>query len=117
MFPGYLFLHHVIDKVSFLDLRRARGLVRVLGGQWDRLEAVPDAQIEAIQHVLRARMPVMQHQYLRAGQRVRITRGPLAGVEGIFLEGRLTKGLVVLSVELLRRSVAVEVDCTSVVAA
>jgi len=117
MFPGYLFLHHIMDKLSFLEVRKARGLVRVLGGPWDRLTAVPDAEIEAIQRVLRAHLPVMHHQYLREGQRVRITQGPLAGVEGIFLQGRPTKGLVLLSVELLRRSVAVEVDCTSVVAA
>jgi transcription antitermination factor NusG len=48
---------------------------------------------------------------------VRIVRGPLAGVEGILLQTKATKGLLVLSIELLQRSVAVEVDCTAVVAA
>jgi len=44
--------------------------------------------------------------------RVRITRGPFADVEGVLLRTKPNKGLLVISVELLRRSVAVEVDCT-----
>jgi transcription antitermination factor NusG len=51
------------------------------------------------------------------GQRVRITSGPLAHVEGILVNRRASKGLLVLSVHLFQRSVAVEVDCTSAVAA
>lgn len=59
----------------------------------------------------------LPHPYLREGQRVRITRGPLAGVEGILVHSKPHKGLLVFSIELLQRSVAVEVDCTLVVAA
>jgi transcriptional antiterminator NusG len=117
MFPGYLFLRHAIDKVSYIDVRKARGLVRILGEQWDRLSVVPDAEIEALQTVLNASLPVMTHPYLREGQRVRITRGPLRGIEGIFVYSKPAKGLVILSVDLLQRSVAVEVDCSIVTAA
>ncbi|MBI3330370.1 MAG: NusG-like protein [Nitrospinae bacterium] len=117
MFPGYLFLHHTMDKTSVLEVRKARGLVRILGERWDRLATVPDAEIEAIQRVLRAHLPALPHPYLREGQRVRITGGPLAGVEGILVLSKVQKGLLVLSIELLQRSVAVEVDCTLVVAA
>lgn len=117
LFPGYLFLHHALDKASFLDVRKVRGLVRILGERWDRLAAVPEAEIRAIQGVVRAHLPARPHPYLREGQRVRITQGPLAGVEGILVQVKAAKGLLVLSVELLRRSVAVEVDCTTVVAA
>jgi transcription antitermination factor NusG len=45
---------------------------------------------------------------------VRIRRGPLSGVEGILVDGKAHKGRLVLSVELLQQSVAVEVDCTDV---
>jgi transcription antitermination factor NusG len=41
-------------------------------------------------------------------------RGPLAGVEGVFLRGRPDRGLFVVSISLLQRSVAVELDCTQV---
>ena len=117
MFPGYLFLQHVLDKASYLRVRQARGLVRILGERWDRLATIPEGEILAIRRVLQAELPVVPHPYLREGQRVRITQGPLAGVEGILLQGKPHKGLLVLSVDLLQRSVAVEVDCTTVVAA
>lgn len=115
MFAGYLFLRHAMDKVSYIEVRKARGLVRVLGERWDRLAEVPDREIDAIQKLLRAQVPALPHPYLREGQRVRITCGPLAGVEGILMQVRPNKGLLVLSVGLLQRSVAVEVDCTQVV--
>lgn len=117
MFPGYLFLRHAMDKASYIEVRKARGLVRILGERSDRLAVVPDGEIEAIQRVLDARVPAMPHPYLREGQRVRITRGPLAGVEGILVQIKPNKGVLVLSVDLLQRSVAVAVDCTLVAAA
>lgn len=117
MFPGYLFVHFAVDKATYIEVRKARALVRILGERWDRLAAVPDREIEAIQGVLHARLPALPHPYLREGERVRITRGPLAGVEGILVQDKSSKGLLVLSIELLRRSVAVEVDCTLVVPA
>jgi transcription termination/antitermination protein NusG len=117
MFPGYLFLRHTMDKTGYIEVRKARGLAGVLGERWDRLATVPQDEIEAIRVVLRARAAVLPHAYLRDGQRVRITRGPLANVEGILVRQKPRHGLLVLSVELLQRSVAVEVDCTCVVPA
>jgi transcription antitermination factor NusG len=78
---------------------------------------VPDADLEAIQKVLQARVPVLPYPYLKEGQRVRITSGPLTGAEGILINRRPEKGIVVLSVDLLQRSIAVEIDCSAVVAA
>lgn len=114
MFPGYLFLHHAMDKASYIEMRKVRGLVRILGERWDRLAVVPGAEIEAIQVVMQASLSALPYPYLREGQRVRITSGPLANVEGILVRINPTKGLLVLSIDLLRRSVAVEVDCTLV---
>jgi transcription antitermination factor NusG len=114
MFPGYVFLHHSIDKRSYVEIAKARGLVRVLGERWDRLTPVPDDEIDAIRRVVASDVPVFPHPYLRDGQQVRITDGPLAGLEGFLLSTKPQKGLFVVSVELLQRSVAVEVDCTQV---
>jgi transcriptional antiterminator NusG len=114
MFPSYLFLHRIMDKISFIEIAKARGLVRILGERWDRLSIVPESEIDAIQRVLQAELPVAPHPYLREGQRVRITHGPLTGVEGILVQSKPNKGLLVLSIELLRRSIAVEVDATVV---
>jgi transcriptional antiterminator NusG len=117
MFPGYLFAHHAMDHASYVEVRRARGLVCILGDGWDRLASVPDKEVEAIQRVVDAQLPAQPHPYLREGQRVRITGGALAGVEGIMVQTKPDKGLLVLSINLFQRSVAVEVDCTLAVAA
>jgi transcription termination/antitermination protein NusG len=117
MFPGYLFLRCAMDKTSYIEVQKTRGLVCVLGERWDALSEVPDSEVEAIHTVAQACLPVWPHAYPCVGQRVRITCGPLADVEGTLVRQNLDKGLLVLSVELLRRSVAVEVDCTWVVPA
>ncbi len=117
MFPGYLFLHHAMELNSYIEVLKTRELVRVLGDGRDRLAVVPDAEIEAIQKVVQAHLPALPYPYLREGQRVRITEGPLTGVEGILVHTKPNKGLLVLSIELFQRSVAVEVDCTFAVAA
>ena len=114
MFPSYLFVQHRIDKRSYVEIMKTKGLVRILGERWDRLEAIPSGEVDAIRRVVDSPLPVMPHPYLQQGQRVRIVDGPLSGIEGILVRSRPERGLVVLTVDLLRRSVAVEVDCTAV---
>jgi transcription termination/antitermination protein NusG len=117
LFPGYLFLNDALDKARHVEVRRVHGVVAILGEGWERPAVVPEAEIEAIRKLAEARVPALLHPYLKEGRRVRIASGPLAGVEGILVRVRADKGLLVLSVDLLQRSVAVEVDCTQVVAA
>jgi len=111
MFPGYLFLRQALDKTSYIEILKTNGLARILGERWDRPAIVADGEIAAVRQVLDAGLPILPHPYLREGHRVRITRGPLAGVEGVLLHDKTHKGLLVVSVDLLQRSVAVEVDC------
>jgi transcription termination/antitermination protein NusG len=115
MFPGYLFIHQLMEKSSHIEVLKTRGVVRLLGERWDRLTPVADAEVDALQRVTATNLMVLPHPYLREGQRVRIDAGPLAGVEGIFVRSRPNRGLLVLSVNLVHQSVAVEVDCTTVV--
>jgi transcription termination/antitermination protein NusG len=115
MFPGYLFLQHALDKRSYVDVIKTRGLVRILGEAWDRPATVPGSEIDAIRRIAESDVPVFPHPYLRAGQRVVIRKGPLKDLEGVLVQSKPAKGLVVVSVELLRRSVAVEVDGLDVI--
>src|SRR5437016_11792432 len=48
MFGGYLFLRHVMDKASYLEAYKTRGLLRILGERSDRLDVVPDSDTRAI---------------------------------------------------------------------
>jgi len=114
MFPGYVFVRHAIDKRSYLEMLKARGVVRILGERWDRPASVPDADIASIRRVSGADVPVFPYPYVSEGQQVRIEHGALAGVEGILIATKPQKGLLVVSVDLLQRSVAVEVESTHV---
>src|SRR5262249_4770217 len=117
MFSGYVFLRHAMDKTSYIEICKARGLVRVLGERWDELDVLPDADVDVIRKVVGTRLPILPYPYLREGQRVRIKGGPLVDVEGILVRGTPNKGLLVISVDMLRRSIAVQIDCTLVEAA
>jgi len=117
MFPGYLFLPPPGDKGAFIEVRKARGLVALLGPAWDRPALVPSRDIEAIRRLSESSQPALPHAYLKEGARARIDRGPLVGLEGILLRCDPGKGLMVLTVDLLQRSVAIEVDCTMISAA
>lgn len=116
LFPGYLFVRHAVDKDSYIEISKARGLVRILGERWDKLAVIPDEEIESIRKVNQSDLPRMPHPYLKVGQTVRIISGPLANVQGVYLREETKRGLLVLSVEMLRRSLAVEIDCTLVAA-
>ena len=116
MFPGYVFLNDALDKTAHVEARKARAVVRILGDGWERPARVPEAEIVALRKLVDARLPTLPHPYLREGRRVRIVAGPLAGLEGILVKARPDKGLLILSVNLLQRSVAVEVDWTHVAA-
>jgi transcription termination/antitermination protein NusG len=114
MFPGYLFLHHAMDRTALIEVSRVSGVVQVLGERWDRLFPIPDEEMHAISQAAIAEQRVLPYPYLKQGQRARITDGPLAGLEGILVEVKLGQGLLVLSVHLLQRSVAVAIDGTAV---
>ena len=114
MFPGYLFVRQRMDKHAYIEMLKVRGLVRILEDGWNRLTPIADHEVEAVQRVVEAKVPVFPHGPLFEGDRVRVTEGPLKNVEGTFIQDRPGCGRLVVSVGLLGRGVAVEVDCTSV---
>lgn len=114
MFPGYLFVRDAMSKSHYIDILKVRGIVRVLEDGWTRLTPVPDSDIDAIQRLMESGVPMFPHPHLRHGDRVRVVNGPLSGVEGLFVEDRNQKGRLVLSIDLLGRSVAAEVNADDV---
>ena len=71
--------------------------------------AIPEPEIESLRTLVSSGLPVGPWPFLRVGERVRIEAGPLAGVEGVLTQLK-DAWRVVVSVELLQRSVAAEVD-------
>ena len=117
MFKSYLFVHQAIGKQEYIDISRTKGVVRILGDRWDRLAAVPDNEIEAIRKTVDSDLPVTPWHYLEKGDRVRVISGPLTNIEGKLVASREARGMLVVSIDLLQRSIAVEIDCTQVVPA
>lgn len=111
MFPGYLFLRHSMEKRSYIEILKARGVVRILEGGWNRLTPIADEEMGAIERVIESGAPVLSQPYFQNGDRVRVIEGPLAGVEGLFVRDKKNRGRLIVSVKLLQTSVAVEVDC------
>jgi transcription antitermination factor NusG len=85
-------------------------VARILGEPTTGFTPVPAAQVEAIRQVLGSGLVCAAVPYVRLGERVRIKDGPLAGVEGVIQELNTRKRRVVVSVDLLQRSVAVELE-------
>lgn len=110
LFPGYLFVRHALDKESYVEIVKARGLVRILGGGWDHPSPVPRAEVESVRTVVDSHLAPQPFPYLEKGQRVRIRDGALAGAEGILLERMDDRALLVVSIELFRRSISIEID-------
>jgi transcription antitermination factor NusG len=88
------------------------GIVSIIG-VGNEPAPIPDHEIEAIQSIAKSGMPVAPWPFLREGQRVRIERGALRDLEGILVTIKNTFRLVV-SVTMLQRSVAVEIDRDSI---
>jgi transcription antitermination factor NusG len=106
LFPGYLFCR--FDFQNRRPLVITPGIIRILG-MGERPMPIEDHEIEAIQLALASGLPSQPWPYLKVGERVRVNYGSLSGLEG-FLTSFKGTHRVVLSVSLLQRSVAMEVD-------
>jgi transcription antitermination factor NusG len=106
LFPGYVFVNlNLRDRLGVL---RAPGVMQFVTFQ-GRPAEVPDSEIRALESSISAGLRPQPHPYLRKGRRVRVTSGALMGAEGIMV--RRKEGFrLVLSIDLLMRSVMVEVD-------
>ena len=106
LFKGYLFCR--FDPVRRLPILMTPGVSSIIGIGREP-EPVADEEIARIQASCASGLQITPWPYLERGDLVRVECGPLQGVEGIFITEKSTCRLVV-SVEILRRSVAVEVD-------
>jgi transcription antitermination factor NusG len=79
----------------------------------NRPAAIPHSEIEGVRRIVESTLRVEPHPFLRSGDWVRVKYGPIAGVEGILLRKKNTARLV-LSMQMLGKSAAVEVDATDV---
>jgi transcription antitermination factor NusG len=106
LFHGYVFVHLALrDRLQVLQVPGVVHLVSFKG----KPAPLDAASVEALRNGLSRNALVQPHPYLKIGLRVRIHSGPMAGMEGLLVR-RKDKFRVILSIHLIQRSVAVEVD-------
>jgi transcription antitermination factor NusG len=110
LFPCYVFLRSDLEKrVRVLSTPGVHSIVMLAG----QPAVIPDNEIEAIRRAVGSPLKVEPHPFLRRGDWVRIKSGPLANIEGILIRRKSSYRLI-LSAEVLQKSLAVEVDAFSV---
>lgn len=106
LFPGYVFVRiELQDKIQVLKVPGAVRLVTFNG----QPAALPEQEIECLRNRQSNSSNIEPHPYLRVGRRVRVRSGPMQGLEGIIRRNK-DKCRVVFSLDLIMRSVAIEVD-------
>ncbi|MDI6789387.1 MAG: UpxY family transcription antiterminator [Thermodesulfobacteriota bacterium] len=114
LFPGYIFVRINFTPYYALEVLKIKGVVRFLGESNQRPVDIPDIQIESLKTVIASGEQILPFAYLRVGQGVRVRSGPFEGCEGLLVRMNTGKDRLVISLELLQRSVSVELDAADV---
>ncbi|HLK33947.1 MAG TPA: UpxY family transcription antiterminator [Terriglobales bacterium] len=109
LFPGYVFVRLPLrDRLRVLTVP---GVVRLVGSNAGPIP-LPDDEVDSIRTALAASVPAEPHPYLTVGEKVTIISGPLRGLNGFLLRKR-NNVRVVISLDLIMRSMVVEIDGAS----
>jgi transcription antitermination factor NusG len=105
LFPGYLFVH--LAAQERFRVLQVRGVVRLVGFNGSPTP-IPEEDVEKIREFLGKGWRAEPHPFITVGHHVEIKRGPLAGMKGVLVRKK-GRPRVVLSVDGIKRSIAVEV--------
>lgn len=106
LFPGYVFAR--FDPTDRLPILKTPGVIQIVSSNHVPIP-LDDAEIRAVQTLVSSGIPNQPWPFLEIGDRVRVESGPLSGVEGI-LTAFKGKNRLLVSITLLQRSVAAEID-------
>ena len=110
LFPCYVFVRGGYNRM--LEVVTTPGVNMILH-RGERVVTIPEAELDAIRRTVEGHLSVEPHPFLKCGERVRVIRGSLEGVEGVLIRKKGSFRLV-LSVEMLAQSAAVEIDVMDV---
>ena len=107
LFSGYLFCRFALhDRIRVLN---ASGVIHIVGFG-DTPAPLSESEIHSVQALVTSKVACTPWPYLQAGKHVFIDRGPLAGVDGVIIRADNGKPRIVISVTMLLRSVAAEIE-------
>jgi transcription antitermination factor NusG len=110
LFPCYVFVRGGLNRR--LQVVTTPGVHMILF-HGEHVAIIPEVEIDAIRKAVEGPFRVEPHPFLKCGERVRVTRGSLEGVEGVLVRKKNLYRLV-LSVDMMAQSVAVEIDAADV---
>ena len=109
LLPGYVFVHSDLNPYHYWDIIKTYGVVRIVGNQKEPIP-VQDEEMASLQILHGTDRTVQNHTYMRKGDRIMIMEGPLKGLAGFYLRHKGASDKVVVSIELLQRSLSVEIE-------
>ncbi|MBW1682957.1 MAG: UpxY family transcription antiterminator [Deltaproteobacteria bacterium] len=109
MLPGYVFVRTLLRPEEYYPILKTPGVVRMISFKGKPVPARED-EIASLMILDGTDRTVQNRQYMKRGDRVMIMEGPLKGLVGFYLRHKGQSDKVVVSVELLRRSLAVEIE-------
>jgi len=113
LLPGYVFAHTDLNPYNYWDIIRTYGVVRIVGIEGKPIP-VKEEEIVSLQILHGTDRTVRNRAYMKRGDMIMIMEGPLKGLTGFYLKHKDKSDKVVVSIELLQRSLAVEIENWSV---
>ena len=108
--PGYVLVHEQIDPRVYLMILQTEGVVKFVGKPWPKLSWIPDEQVKSLKLLLHAPVEFEEVPFWVSGEMVEVIAGPLAGVSGRVASSENQKRRVVISIDLLQRSLMVGIE-------
>jgi transcriptional antiterminator NusG len=109
LLPGYVFVHFDMDPEVYWDIIKTIGVVRMVSFRGEPVPA-KDEEVASLMILDGTDRTVQNRAFVKTGDKVTIMEGPLKGLVGFYLRRKGQSDKVVVSVELLKRSLAVEVE-------
>lgn len=109
LLPGYVFVHTDLNPEEHLSILKTFGIVRLIGVKGTPLPA-DDGEIASLMVLDGTDRTVQNRSYMKKGDRVIIMEGPLKGLVGFYIRHNGRNDKVVVSIELLQRSLEIEIE-------
>jgi len=109
LLPGYLFAHTDLNSSQYWDIIKTYGVVRIIGIEGKPVP-VKDKEIESLRILDGTDRTIRNQTYIAEGDTIMIMEGPLKGLTGYYVKHKGKSDKVVVSIELLQRSLAVEIE-------
>jgi transcription antitermination factor NusG len=108
LFSSYVFVRIVPSATRRLVVLQAPGAIGFVGNSRGATP-IPECEIEQVRSVIERRVPFGASPFLNVGRRVRVRGGALDGIEGVLSSPR-NRSALIISVELIQRSISVSVE-------